>query len=200
MNREEPIVAGEVYHVYNRGNRNQVVFREARDYLHALRKLRQAIERNGVELVAYCLMPNHYHLLARPLTDKGLSEAMRAWVTSVSKTANKKYGLVGHMFQDKFKAKRVASPDYVVHVARHIHLNPVAAGLAARAEDWPYSSYPDTVGLRAGNLPAVESLLWAFQIGGGELDLAKGRRRYLEFVAAYETGDEGLVRKYLFPE
>ncbi|MGH9196502.1 MAG: hypothetical protein ACRD1T_12260 [Acidimicrobiia bacterium] len=53
MNREEPIVAGEVYHVYNRGNRNQVVFREARDYLHALRKLRQAIERNGVELVAY---------------------------------------------------------------------------------------------------------------------------------------------------
>jgi len=140
MNRSEPIIQNEFYHVYNRGNRRQPVFRDERDYRAFLTKLAEGAAKHGVILGPYCLMPNHYHLILQPTPGGSLPMLMAAVATSAAKRYNLKYGEVGHLFQGPYKYKHVARESLAV-VARYIHLNPVSAGLVKRPEDWPYSDF-----------------------------------------------------------
>lgn len=173
MNRRTKLLTGHTYHLYNRGNRKAEIFHDQQDYLYFLRKFRSYLQQFPVLLIAYCLMPNHYHLLVRQLGDGGISGMMQAFGTSLSKTYNKKYGTVGALCQGRFREEHVGEVGYLMRLARYIHRNPVTARLCAAPEDWPYSNYRDVIGLRAGTLCDFSPVLHCF---AGKVEL------YREFV------------------
>jgi putative transposase len=144
------------YHVYNRGNNRQAVFFEPANYLYFLRKLRQHIAPHS-ELLAYCLMPNHFHLLLCPRhtsqTTHPLNRAVGTVLSSYTQGVNRDLERSGSLFQARTKAQPLATDEAYLRTCFHyIHQNPVRAGLIGRLEDWPYSSYRDYAGLRNGSL------------------------------------------------
>jgi putative transposase len=166
--REIAFQPGEYYHLYNRGVNRERIFFEPENYLFFLRRLREHLV-PVLEVVAYCLMPTHYHLLVQvkqtPQTSEvsktsevsdasaRISAAMMRLAVSYTKAVNKRYERVGPLFQGAFQARHVERDEYLVHLSRYIHLNPRAAGYVAHLEEWAYSSYPDYLGLRQGTLP-----------------------------------------------
>lgn len=175
--RAEPLIAGVYYHVYNRGNNRSRVFFESANYGFFLSRLRRYHLGEGSQtsevfktsevyrpasFIAYCLMPNHYHFLVQP-HDDAFSHRMQLLTISYTKAINERYQRVGALFQGAFRAKRIDRPEYLLHLSRYIHLNPVRAGLVKRPEDWAYSSYPDYVGLRDGTLPRMTIVLEQLQ-------------------------------------
>jgi putative transposase len=171
--------AGEYYHVYNRGHNRQVIFRDRRDFSFFIRKLRASVCEVS-DVISYCLMPNHYHLLVR-LTCDDISAEMHRLSVAYAKALNKSTGQVGSVFQGPFQAVHVDEESYLLHLTRYIHLNPHKARLVADVVDWEFSSYPEYIGVRNGSLPQPDSILSEF--GSHE--------RYREFVersAAYPPG------------
>jgi REP element-mobilizing transposase RayT len=153
--RRIPLQIGNFYHIYNRGNNHQAIFFERENYLYFLRLVRQHLTSNGVDVVAYCLMPNHYHFLVY-LRDETLSDAMKSLSLSYTKAINQRFNRVGVLFQGRFQTIHIDRTDYLVNLSRYIHLNPVKAGLVQQAEEWEFSSYLEYAGLRRGTLPKTE--------------------------------------------
>jgi putative transposase len=133
------------YHVYNRGNNREKIFLEGENYRFFLQKLHTYFELQGICLIAYCLMPNHYHLIVKPNRAIDFSNVMRSFSVSYVKSINKVYHRVGHLFQGNFEARAVESDEYLTHLIRYIHFNPVRAKLVTRAEDWSYSDYAEWI-------------------------------------------------------
>jgi len=181
--------AGEFYHVYNRGHNREDIFFERENYLHFLRKVREHLTHECCEVIAYCLMPNHYHLLVQLLQPE-FSEAMKLLGLSYVKAINKRFDRVGPLFQGPFAAIHVDEESYLLHLTRYIHLNPVAAAFVKRPEDWEYSSYREYVGMRNGTLPSPQVILTQF----GSVE---GYRRFVES----DTGrDDPLISHLIFDE
>ncbi|MBD2183807.1 REP-associated tyrosine transposase [Aerosakkonema funiforme] len=155
--REIILQAGNYYHVYNRGNNRQLIFFERENYVYFLRQLRNHLIANGTDIIAYCLMPNHYHLLVYLQTDK-FSDLMQAFSLSYTKAINKRYERTGSLFQGRFQAIHVDREEYLLHLTRYIHLNPVRANIVQKAEDWEFSSYQEYIDLRPGTLPKLEGV------------------------------------------
>jgi REP element-mobilizing transposase RayT len=196
--REVPLCAGEHYHFYNRGNNRGHIFFEQENYLFFLRRLRKHIL-PVLDVVAYCLMPTHYHLLvcvketqtsevSKTSEVSEVSRAMMRFSVSFTKAMNKRYDRVGSLFQGAFQAKHVGTDDYLLHLSRYVHLNPVLAGLVGRAEGWAFSSYRDYLGLRAGTLPRPEVVLAQFE----------SPQAYRAFVEAYAPSDREIIADLLF--
>ena len=139
---------GNYYHVYNRGNRKQQIFLQERDYERFVEKIQQYQEKYPVEIVAYCLMPNHIHFLIKQVTGNGISQFMSNLCNSHSRYFNVKYETVGSLFQGRFKAKLVDKDEYLIHLSRYIHLNPVSLfkqinkNLFDQLSLYPWSSLP----------------------------------------------------------
>ena len=176
-----PLVAGEYYHLYNRGNNRQNIFFERENYLFFLRRVRkylvdQTSEEVWTTIVAYCLMPNHFHLLVCP-QDNELSRRMQRFSISYTKTMNERYDRVGALFQGRFQAVHIDRNEYLLHLSRYFHLNPVMAGSVKQPEDWEFSSYRDYIGLRQGTLPTPGIVLSQFP----------ERSAYQEFVESYQV-------------
>jgi putative transposase len=131
---------GYCYHVLNRGNAQSQVFHDASDYQTFLRLLEEAIERLPLRLLAYCLMPNHFHLALWPHTDGDLSRWMQWLLTAHVRRYHRHYQSNGHVWQGRFKAFPVQHDDHLLTVLRYIERNPLRAGLVRRAEEWPWSS------------------------------------------------------------
>lgn len=132
---------GAVYHIIARGNERKNIFLCKRDYDSFLTYLRLVCERFDIKVFAYCLMSNHYHLLIQT-KHANLSLAMRDLNGYYSLKFNKRHGRVGHVFQGRYKSILVQKEVYLLGLSRYIHLNPVKAGICAKAEDYPYSSMP----------------------------------------------------------
>ncbi|MBD2482281.1 transposase [Planktothrix sp. FACHB-1365] len=164
--------AGNYYHVYNRGNNRQLIFFERDNYIYFLRQLRNHLITNGVDIIAYCLMPNHYHLLVYLQTDN-FSDLMQSFSLSYTKAMNKRYHRVGSLFQGRFQAIHVDQEEYLLHLTRYIHLNPVSANLVKKAEEWEFSSYQDYIDLRRGSLAKLEGVR-------SQLSSAEDYRYFLE--------------------
>lgn len=176
---------GEYYHLTNRGTDRQPIFFERANYIFFLQRVRQHLT-PVADIIAYCLMPNHYHLLVR-LTDAGLSHAMMLLGISFSKSVNTRQERVGPLFAGAFRAKHVDGDDYLVHLSRYLHLNPVRAGLVQRAEDWEFSSYRDYLGLRDGSLPSPDIVLSQFSSVAA----------YRDFVESYAPADRDSIASLL---
>jgi REP element-mobilizing transposase RayT len=143
--RKIAFLAGEFYHLYNRGVDRQAVFFTEENFNYGVRLLTEKASRHDVSLVAYCLMPNHYHFLVRPRRDDSVSAFANGLFGAYVQAVNAQRGRVGPLFQGPFSAIRVSRDAYLAHLARYIHLNPVAASLVARPQDWPYSNYNQMV-------------------------------------------------------
>ena len=145
---------GQYYHLYNRSNAGEVVFKEPENYLYFLRKYRQHLDTHFAT-IAYCLMPTHFHFLIRIKTETPINaqNALGVLLSGYTKAINKRYQRHGSLFQERSKAKWVNNERYLLMLMTYIHQNPIRAGLATHLADWPYSSYPDLAGYRQGNLP-----------------------------------------------
>jgi len=188
--RDVKLCAGEFYHLYNRGNNRAHIFYERENYGFFIRRLREYVL-PVVDIVAYCLMPTHYHLLVYVKKTSGVSEASRAMMrlsVSYTKAMNKRYDRVGSLFQGSFRAKHVDSNNYLVHLSRYIHLNPLLAGLVKQPQNWEISSYREYVGSRNGTLVEPGIVLAQFPSPGA----------YREFVESYISDERGIIADLLF--
>ncbi len=122
-----------------RGNRREKVFFGEDDYALYRDLLSEACRREGVAVWAYCLMPNHVHLILTPRTGEGLGRALGKAHRRYSAFVNARMRVTGHLFQARFSSV-VMDEDHLMDAARYVALNPVRAGLVAKAEDWPWSS------------------------------------------------------------
>ena len=129
------------YHLYNRGNNKQNIFRGDADHRFYLKRLKEALEKHNFALICYCLMPNHVHLVVKQLSEDSPARFIASLHTSYSMVFNKKYELVGHLFQDRYKQKIIETDEYMKCLIAYIHLNPVAAGLCKLPKEYKWSSY-----------------------------------------------------------
>src|SRR5829696_2541674 len=129
------IEAGTIYHVLNRGNGRQALFSKDADYAAFLKLLAEALEKFPVDLLAYCLMGNHWHLLLRPRTADALSQMIAGLTVTHARRHHQHYPNpgIGHLYQGRFKSFPVQSDEHFLTVARYIHANPLRAGLVKRA-------------------------------------------------------------------
>lgn len=168
----------EWYHVYNRGNNRQKIFFNRNNYLFFLTKCRKQLL-NHSNIIAYCLMPNHFHLMLRvkpePQTQKRdekqtgfhpLVQKMATLLSSYAQAVNKQESRSGSLFRSKTKAKKLSDGDnfYGVTCFHYIHQNPVEAGLVQQLKDWEFSSFRDYAGMRNGTLVDKKWLSAAFHL------------------------------------
>jgi REP-associated tyrosine transposase len=139
------------YHIYNRGNNRNKIFFEEKNYFYFLGKISKNFK-GAIDLIAFCLMPNHYHLLVKVNENGAIEMAMQKISTGFTRAINKSYGRTGHLFGGRYKNKLIPNDEYLVHLVRYIHLNPVRARLVGKMKDWKYSSYMDYLGKRNLNI------------------------------------------------
>jgi putative transposase len=172
------IAQGAIVHVYNRGNNRDDIFRDEQDYRAFLFRLGLGLGFDNKELVehpltsvpysriritnskrdcfklhAFSLMKNHFHILIEQCSDISVSKLILKALTSYAKYFNKRYGRVGHIFQDQFKSVVVESDAQLLWVSSYIHMNPVKDGLVNHPSQYKWSSYNDYANKR--NLPLV---------------------------------------------
>lgn len=136
---------GAIYHVTSRGDRREPIYRDDDDRSAQLDLIAQTMERFDAQVLAYCQMGNHYHLVLH--TRQGnLSRLMRHLNGVYTQSFNHRHGVVGHLFQGRFKAILVDRDAYLLALCRYVERNPVAAGIVSAAGDWPWSSYLAHVG------------------------------------------------------
>jgi REP element-mobilizing transposase RayT len=143
---------GHYYHLYNRGAHKLSIFREEANYLFVLGRIKKYLLELNLSLIVYCLLPNHYHFLVQQLGQHDAGKLPQLVFNSYGKAYNKRYDHSGTLFEGRYKAKHVDSDQYLRHLCRYIHANPVKDGLVEHLEEWPYSNYLEWVGLRQGTL------------------------------------------------
>lgn len=191
--RKIPLVNGQIYHIFNRGVAKLPIFNNERDYRRFLESIYYYqfhgpkpqfsqlkryknfnFEKNGriVELLCYCLMPNHFHFLLKQIHEGGISEFVRKLANSYTKYFNTKHKRVGPLLQGQFKAVRIESDEQLIHVSRYIHLNPTSSFLVKDLRTYAWSSYSDYVGVTSESICQMEEILSMF----------KNRKNYEQFV------------------
>lgn len=169
-------IEGDFYHIYNRGNNRQPIFFNDDNYLYFIKKIREQIF-TVCDIMAYCLMPNHFHLLIRATKDsikernsfggkpmQELAYRVGVLLSSYSQAINRQQQRVGSLFQQKTKAKLLKEENndkiisYLEQCFYYIHQNPLAANLVNDLSEWIYSSYLDYAELRKGTLCKKEIL------------------------------------------
>ena len=168
---------GAFYHVINRGNNQEKIFKNDRDKEKFLEYLEKANERFSIIIHTYCLMNNHFHLLVET-PEPNLSVAMQWINVSYATYFNRKHGRHGHLFQGRFKAILIDADEYLKHLSRYIHLNPVRAKMVSLPSKYQWSSYSALIGkLKAPPFHKTDWLLSNFGKSKKE-----ARRNYQDFV------------------
>ena len=133
---------GEYYHIYNRGNNRDQIFFETENYLYFEKKMRWYFSPEVCDLVAYCLMPNHFHFLVK-LNFNDFADSMKSLCLTYSKAINKRMNRTGSLFEGRFHAIHLDNEEYLVYLSKYIHRNPVEAKLVVDPQDWEFSSFHD---------------------------------------------------------
>jgi len=142
---------GYCYHILNRGNGRVAVFHKDEDSRAFVRLIAEAFRRRPMRVLAYCLMPNHFHLALWPFGDGDLSTWMHWLLTAHVRRYHRHYHSSGLVWQGRFKAFPIQEDAHLLSVLRYIERNPWRAGLVARAEDWGWSSLRSSVGRESGS-------------------------------------------------
>jgi len=212
--RQTPLITEEIYHVFNKGIASQPIFLNKSDYhrgedslfyyKHAappikfsrlsslsisdrndlLKQLKKE-KKNLVNLISYCLMPNHFHLLIKQKIDNGISKYLSDFSNSYTRYFNTKYERLGPIFQGKFKAVHIKNNEQLLHVSRYIHLNPYSASIIksiGQLNNYQFSSFPKLSTLEVEN--EIESNLITGQF--------KTIKKYKEFVSDHADYQKNL--------
>ena len=129
-----------IYHVMLRGNNHQLIFKDSEDNIQFLTLFDRYRQECSISLYAWCLMPNHIHLLLKE-NDKPISQLFQKFGSSYVYWYNKKYDRIGHLFQDRFNSEPVENESYFLRAIRYIHMNPVKAKICDHPGSFQYSSY-----------------------------------------------------------
>lgn len=155
------VIPHQPHHIIQRGNDQQLIFRDNADFQTFLDWLREAAKQYQVLIHAYVLMSNHLHLLATPNDETGLAKMMQ-WVgRHYVPYFNFKYKRSGTLWQGRFKTSVIDSERYFMVCSRYIELNPVRAGIVHNPVEYHWSSYQHHIGLRADPLITDHALFWA---------------------------------------
>lgn len=182
------------YHVYNRGVEKRAIFLDDQDYTVFLGLLKKYLTGekevsktnrhktksmgDELQLAAYCLMPNHFHLLFYQVTETAITEFMRRVSTGYVMYFNNRYNRVGSLFQSRFKASKINADAYLQHISRYIHMNPEAYA------SWPYSSFPIYAGKKKSGWVKADQIMQLFNNNPEE---------YKQFLRDYELNREELA-------
>lgn len=183
------------YHIYNRGTDKRVIYNNDSDYLRFINGLKYFNESNKpgkssdkfVDIISFCLMPNHFHLILRPAAENGITDFIRRLSTGYTMYFNKKYERKGVLFESKYKFKLIENEIYLLHLSRYVHLNPLSLvklqwkneGIndIEKANDflkkYRWCSYSDYIGMDNFTGIADKSLL---------LNIVGGEKKYENFV------------------
>lgn len=202
--RTAPFLPDQYYHLYNRGNNRQKIFFERDNYLYFLQGIKKYIVPHA-EILAYCLMPTHYHILIRiktaPLTSTSttshqhipestaFSHAMQNFTISYTKAINKRFERVGALFQGQFHGKPVTAENHLLQLCIYIHANPVKDNLVTSPTDWEYSNYLDYMNQRQGTLVCKEFITENFGT------TKQYKQLVLDYIKTRKMSDQ--VQKYL---
>ncbi|MBU2595265.1 transposase [Patescibacteria group bacterium] len=180
-------INGNLYHLYNRGVAKQRIFNNNYDYQRLLNTFAYYLDRAvtlkisevnkdklieilsekpkkpQVEILSFCLMPNHFHLIAKQILDFGITNFMRYSLDSYTKYFNIKYDRVGPIFQGKFKSKEIKTDEQFMHLSRYIHLNPLTSRLVSSPEDYDWSSFALYLSETKTRLSQPKNILAYFQ-------------------------------------
>lgn len=192
----EKVYAEEAYyHIYNRGVNRRTIFKDETDYTVFLNLLKRYLGaepvkdkqgreypwyHNDIELLAFCLMPNHYHLLVFQRDLNAITKLLRGVCTAYTMYFNKKYKRIGHLFQARFKATMILNDAYLQHISRYIHLNP---------EDylnWQFSSLPYYLGKRSAAWINATPILDIFE-NSSYLNFLKDRESHRQMLKELEA-------------
>lgn len=171
--------AGALYHVTSRGDRREDIFLCDDDRVEWLEVLGTVCSRFNWVVHAYCQMTNHYHLLVETV-DGNLSRGMRQLNGAYTQSFNRSHGMVGHLFQGRYKSILVQKETYLLELTRYVVLNPLRANMVESLEDWRWSSYPFVTGQEAP--PPWLDTDWLL----GQFGTQRGEaiRSYRQFVMA----------------
>lgn len=165
MANPAPLQYGQYYHIYNRGNNRETLFREPRNYAYFLNLYSKYI--NPVaETYTYCLLNNHFHLLVRIKNCQSStpsftpSRAFSNLFSTYTKAFNKAYKRTGSLFEKPFKRKIIDNNRYLIFLTTYIHRNPQKHGFVDNFRDWPYSSYSAITSEKITQVQRVEVLDW----------------------------------------
>lgn len=194
--RLTPLVNDGYYHVFNRGVEKRDIFLDDADYSRFLQTMHyyqfsgpkprlstyKRFRRNDfeshpkiVEIISYCLMPNHFHLILRQIGDNGISEFMSKSTNSYTKFINTKNKRIGSLLQGQFKAEVIETDEHLIQVNRYVHLNPFVAELVKDPEDFFYSSYKEYTGNSTHIVCNTQPILSLFS----------SKKSYSEFIKDY---------------
>ena len=190
----EVMLADSYYHVYARGTNKQPIYLDEADYRFFLSLFKRYLSDSNistrdnseseyqklgdaVEILAYCLMPNHFHLLVYQIDKEGMSRLMHSIMTSYSRYFNKKYKRSGPLFGSRYKASLVSSDDYLLHISRYIHCN---------HSDW--INYPHS-SIRAYLYDDTQQWLHKNRI----TELYESSIKYLDFLNDYRADIDEVV-------
>ena len=170
------VVPGIPHHVTQRGNRRQEVFFAEADYRIYLELLAAFSQAAGTRVLAYCLMPNHVHLILLPADEAGLRGAVQETHRRYTRYVNRREDWRGYLWQGRFASFPMDQP-HLLMAARYIELNPLRARLAGWAADYPWSSARAHLAGRDDGLVKVAPLLalvddWAELLGAGPDEVA----------------------------
>ena|SRR3989344_698042 len=205
------------YHIYNRGVEKRTIFENDQDYKVFLKYLKEYLSPpqeaqnlkktvifkggsfkgiprqpknyyNKIDLLAFCLMPNHFHLLIKQHSNNAIENFMRSLATRYSLYFNKKYDRVGSLFQDHYKASLIIEDPYLLHLTRYIHLNPSEFTNDLRNA---YSSYANFLGLRKVSWVKPDTILSFFN--KKKLPELKKINTYKDFVESYKKNSATIL-------
>lgn len=151
---------GYAHHLLQRGNNRQPTFHDAKDYERLLELLTEHAAREKVAVHAYVLLSNHFHLLATPETAMGLPRLMQALGRRYVQYFNRRHGRSGTLWEGRYKAAPIEAERHLLACMVYLDLHPVRAQLAARAEDYRWSSHAHYVGSRTDRLLTPHPLFW----------------------------------------
>ncbi|MBI5152291.1 transposase [Candidatus Peregrinibacteria bacterium] len=182
-----------IYHVITRGNNKQQIFINEIDYQYYLQLLIKYKNRYKFLLYHYVLMPNHVHLMIEPTDEGSLSKIMQCINISYVYYFRKKYGGIGHFWQDRFKSMMLYNEQYFLKCESYIELNPVKAGLAKQPEDYRWSSYKTYASGELNQAVTYDRLY---------LDLADDsftrRKKYITFIQNMMKEDLNKIKEELY--
>ncbi|WP_442596860.1 transposase [Neobacillus sp. D3-1R] len=164
---------GASYHITARGNRKFFIFYDDKDHQQYLSILKETQEQLPYYLHSYCLMSNHIHLLLET-QNIPITEIMKTIQTHYAVYFNKRYDLVGHVFQGRFKSDLIKDASHFLNTSRYIHTNPLEAEITSEIQDYPWSSYPAYFTSTPNPLVTTEKTLSFFQ--------APQKENYLKFL------------------
>jgi putative transposase len=186
------------YHIYNRGVDKRVVFEDEKDHIRFINKLlefnqNQDKEPIFVDVICFCLMPNHFHLILRPVAENGITDFMRRISTGYAMYFNHKYERRGVLFETNYKSILIEDEEYLKHLSRYIHLNPkeiisrennLTDNIKSSNEilkKYRWSSFLDYIGIN--NFPDHTNRLPLLDIFGGS-------DSFLNYINEWKRDDE----------